>query len=70
MTKVITESNTHTSGTIIGATANEAIGFHGFASTQGTAMTDLVAATDASAMMATVNSVLDVLRDKGIIASS
>lgn len=68
--KIITGGGTHTDGVLIGAAATDKVALHGATPTdQCDAIADITPAADGTTAGTAVNSILAVLREKGIIAT-
>ena len=68
--KIITGGGTHPDGVQIGAASTDLVGFHGATpSDQAAAIANITPAADGTTAGTAVNSILAVLREKGIIAT-
>lgn len=68
--KIITGGGTHEEGVVIGEASTDLVAFHGATPTdQPAAIADITPAADGTTAGTAVNSILAVLREKGIIAT-
>ncbi len=57
-------------GMTLGASSSELVGFHGAAVAQASTIASLTASTTLTQLVVLLNSVIQALKDKGIVASS